>query len=245
MKHANKLGIAVVLALLAASANVSAALIVAAPTGSSVVDFSQFNSEWSFGVGAGPVAVGGLVGESITWQSSFSSSVVGNGYYGLAGNGSWTPLRDGYVGLNSGDPNDYMDFVFDNGPVASVAGFINYSTLFEPAFVEIFGDVGQLLESIDLTAVAEISTPGESVAGGFRGFSRASNDIYTFRVRGAYAVLDALSFLRSSASVATPGELSLFAMGLFGLVFFHRRQAALTIPMAQPPARQHPPGDIR
>ncbi|MEZ5573909.1 MAG: hypothetical protein R3E64_18125 [Halioglobus sp.] len=219
MKNIAKIGLA--LGLLAGAANVYAGLIVAAPTGSSVVDFSQFNGNWI--IGTGPIEVGGLVGESISWQSSYSSSVVGSGYYGLAGNGSWTPLREGYVGLNTGTSNDYMDFVFGNAPVASVGGLINYSTLFLPAYIEIFGDAGQLLESINISSVAAISTPGESDAGDFRGISRAANDIYVFRVRGAFAVLDDLSFSRNSASVATPGELWLFALGLLALICFRRR----------------------
>ena len=68
---------------------------------SSTVDFSQFSPGFTFTTG--PVQVGGLVGEDITWSSNSAGSAIGDGNYGLGGasnNGLWTSARIGFVGTN-------------------------------------------------------------------------------------------------------------------------------------------------
>ena len=81
------------------AARVDAAMVLSAGALSSpaVVDFSQFGS---FTSSAGPTEIGGLVGESITFTSTNSGSVVGSGGYGLASNGGWScSLRNNFAAI--------------------------------------------------------------------------------------------------------------------------------------------------
>lgn len=71
----------------------------AAISNPTVVDFSQFAGSDHFS--AGPVQIGNLVGENITWESTSNGSVIGDGDYGLIANGLWTSERVGYSDTNS------------------------------------------------------------------------------------------------------------------------------------------------
>lgn len=95
-------------------------------SGPTVIDFSQFGA---FQFTAGPVQIGGLVGEDVTWESTSSNSVIGNGSYNLGGNGTWTAGRDGYTGTNSDTAE--MTYRFNDGPVNGVGGFMNYTINFD------------------------------------------------------------------------------------------------------------------
>lgn len=220
VKVTNICALFLVLAISGTSTSVRASLITSASGGSTTVDFSQFSGHFSYG--SGPVEIGGLVGESITWQANttFSNSVIGSDPYNLFDNGNWEYGRNGFTGLNEGGASDYMEYIFNNAPVSSVSGYINYiPDVYGPALIEVLGDVGQVLESYDLTAAAPISTPSQTNAGAFRGISRGANDIYAFRVSGAYTVLDDLSFSRN-AEIPVPAGLFLILTGLFGLICF-------------------------
>jgi len=71
-----------------ASSRADATLITteAALGTSTIVDFSQFGPGFTFT--DGPVQIGGLVGEDIQWSSTLDYSVIGNGGYYLAENGT-------------------------------------------------------------------------------------------------------------------------------------------------------------
>ncbi|HZZ79980.1 MAG TPA: hypothetical protein VFE62_15785, partial [Gemmataceae bacterium] len=155
-----------------------------------VVDFSQFSSPFSFG--PGPVQVGGLVGLDIQWASSNSAvqggAVIGNSVYNIVPNGSWNTGRVGYVGLNA--PSGTMTLTLTS-PVSEVGALVNYSAGLGPdVTIAALAFDGSILESYDLNTSAPISTPGGVNVGGFRGIERGSADIYGFQVANSAVVLD-------------------------------------------------------
>lgn len=183
-----------------------------------VIDFSEFDGSFQFT--SGPVQVGASVGDDVEWSSTNSGSVIGNNGYGLASNGSWTSDRIGYVGLNTCCGDAYMLFNFAQA-VNGIGGFVNYAPRdYGDAFLDVLGDLGQVLETVELN----ISTPGMTNAGEFSGFLRDQNDIYGLRLSGAYIVLDDLEYSR--ASVPEPGTLALFGLGLAGFGFCRRKKTA-------------------
>jgi len=189
-----------------------------------VIDFSEFTGGWQYT--AGPVQIGNPLGRNIEWSSTYSSSVIGDGGYGLDGNGNWTSARVGYTGVNTNQGS--MTFRFNDAPVSAVGGFVNYAVpAYAAALIEALDQNGVVLESYDLNALAPISTPNATDAGAFRGIARASADIYALRVSNGYVVLDDLAF--SSVPPVPVPTLSAWAMvllaGLLGLLALARRRA--------------------
>ena len=213
------------LSLLGAVAPAQAALITSPASLSSptVIDFSQFGGSFQFT--SGSVQIGGLVGESVSWSTNSSNSVIGNDSYGLADNGNWSLGRGGYTGSNGFATN--MLFTFNDGLKSAVGGFINYAPNNGPAvLIEALGEGGALLESYDLFATAPISTPGLTDAGAFRGIQRAANDIRALRVSNSFVVLDNLTFTTNSTPIPTPALLpGLIAMGV-GVLRKRKAEAA-------------------
>lgn len=207
-------------AALIAASGLSHATLVTSINGGTVVDFSQFNGAFQFGMG--PVEVGGLVGESISFSSSSANAVIGNGSYGLGGNGSWDNGRNGYTGLNNTSaPGDWTQFLFNNGPVSSVGGFVNYCIIdgasqCDPAqsfIIEALGIGNVVLETYNISLLSPIITPGALNDGAFYGISRASADIYAFRLYNAVHVLDDLTFSRA-ADIPAPTTALILLLGL-------------------------------
>ena len=188
------------------------------------IDFSQFTGLL---FGPGPVQIGGLVGRNVTWESGDASSVLYNGLYGLAGNGQWDTGRIGYRGLNARDGT--MTYRFLDTPVSQVGGFVNYApSSASNSLIEALAQDGTVLESYDVVSLAPISTPSGLNQGAFRGITRATADIYAFRVSNSFVVLDDLKFSDNAAppSVATPlpGTVALAAFGFVGIALRRSRR---------------------
>lgn len=189
------------------------------------IDFSQFTSVI---FGPGPVQIGGLVGRNVTLESGTTSSILHNDLYSLIGNGQWDTGRIGYSG--TGTKEGVMTYRFLDTPVSQVGGFVNYAPGgFGPnSLIEALAQDGTVLESYDVFSLAPISTPAAVNAGAFRGITRATADIYAFRVSNSYIALDDLKFSDNPAppSVATPlpGTVALAAFGFVGIALRRARR---------------------
>lgn len=167
------------------------------PGSSMTVDFHEFSGGSNYT--SGPIQIGSSVGENITWRTNYGGSVIGNGYYSLGTNGSWNSGRNGYTGLNSPSSSAFMRYIFEDGPVGAVGGFVNYVPTRDFIIRALDASMNPL-ESYEMNRSARISTGGQQNAGAFRGISRTTNDIAAFELRGAYGVLDDLTFGRHSTS---------------------------------------------
>ena len=191
-------------------------------TDAKIVTFSQFSSGFAFG--PGPAAVGGLVGERITFSSSNAATnggaFLGTGTYRISPNGTWDRGRGGFVGLNAGVGT--ITIAFLDAPVAQVGGFLNYAVSpgLPDVTVAVLAADGTVLESDNLAQLAPISTPGTTNSGAFRGISRTQADIYGFRVANSFVVLDDLTFSRTPGVAPVnpvPGPATI-VLGLVGVL---------------------------
>lgn len=195
-------------------------------TNSSTVDFSDQPDQINI---LGPVQIGNLVGEDITVASSSATNDLFSGLYfnysswGLCDNGTWGSPQT-YVSLNGS--NDVITFAFNDGPVSSVGGFMNYAICTDTDFIITALDADMnILESYNLTSLADIITPQGFNDGAFRGITRATDDISYFRLSGGLAnALDDLTFSREGISdIPEPAPLALLGLGLLGLGLRRKR----------------------
>ena len=227
-----------VFGLLTASVIAKATLVTSAPTDGTVIDFSQFAFGCPFGApgcrASDTPNVGGLVGETVLFSGTaefippndlFLGSSLTNERFGLGENGAWDEGRNGFAGNGLSDAS--MEFMFLNGPVSFVGGFLNYAVVFGsfdtlPPTLEVLDAGLNVLESYDIFALAPISTSILGTNdGAFRGISRATNDIFALRWSGSFSVLDDLTFVRK---IPEPTTLALLVIGLAGLASAVRRK---------------------
>jgi hypothetical protein len=194
---------------------------------SAIIDFSQFGSYGSNPFGA-PVQVGSVVGSDVTLSGSPYGGGNGawlyNSPWGLASNGSWNSARNGYAGYAYGP--GYMEFAFNDGPVAAVGAFMNDAPGFgTDLIISAYGTSG-LLESYNITVLYPIVTPSGINDGAFRGIERSSADITSFRVFGYVPVVDNLTFGGAGSQVPEPTSLLLLSsgLGMIGLAAWRRRK---------------------
>jgi hypothetical protein len=200
----------------------TASAAFAAPvTTNSFVNSGSYDFSTDYGNTIGPVAF--AIGTTTGTYTSTGDGYLGyNGGWGLGDNGLWSGLG-GFAGINN-TGSAAMSFSFANA-VSAVGGFMNYApTFYGDAVISIFGAGDVLLESLVLNNDAPISTPGGTNAGAFRGFERASADIFRFEVKGAYSVIDDLVIGSTVAAVPLPASLPLLAAGIGAMGLARRRR---------------------
>lgn len=189
----------------------------------SVVDFSQFDD--GFIETKGPLQVGGLVGEDISFSAGFPSSIslvpsflkktlVGNGSYDLGANGKWNADRNGFVALNA--ESGAMGFEFKDA-VNGLGVFVN-ARGGEDVYTELlFG----LTDNTWVVARPKFSFDENAInQGDFIALQRSAADIKRVYIGGYYPVVDDLKFSRTV--VPEPMTIFLFGSGLMG-VFIRKK----------------------
>ena len=179
-----------------------------------VVDFSD---QATVEDAPGPIQVGGLVGADLTVVITPASNDIYMNFdgWGLGDNGDWdAPMT--YVSSNlDGGPG--LRFAFNDGPVSEVGAFMNYYPDDGAPLVIVARDAGNaILESYDVSALADISTPSGSNAGAFRGISRPTADIAYFEVVRENPTVDELTYSSAAAPLSPTNAIP--TMSVYGLM---------------------------
>ena len=211
------------LGLLVSIGSAQAALLTAPPASGTLV--INFDAESGSNI-ATAVQIGDVIGHHIT----VASSEPGNGLYfhfsgwGLADNGSWENRT--YVGLNS--HVDIMTFAFNDAPVSTVGGQMNYARGCcgeVPLVITALDASMTILETYNLSELADIITPNAINGSEFRGIARDHADIAFFQISGGEAnAIDDLTLQYAASPVPVPASLTLACGGIALLAARARRR---------------------
>jgi hypothetical protein len=217
--------------LLSAVCGCSFAFIAAAPNAALITTNSisnptivDFSTQPTLVNVSGPIQIGGLIGEDITVSGDPNTGLFTNdNLWNLGMNGFWGGGMT-YVGANDAAPGSLI-FSFNDGPVSAVGGFMNHVPEQGTDLIITALDAGMnVLETYNITALANIVTPEGFNDGAFRGIQRGVSDISLFEVTGFVPVLDDLTFSRTVVPV--PPAVWFFGSGLLGLIGLARRKKA-------------------
>ncbi len=147
----------------------------------------------------------------ITWTAS-DEGWVGDMPFGLRTNGFWDEGRQGFAGLNAS--NSAMLFTFEE-PVGRIGAFVNYAPLQGQGplpTIEALDRAGRIIDAYTV----DIRTPNGVNEGRFIGFEHETDDIYAFRYRARYGVLDDLTWSRIGGGII-PAPSCLAALAVFAV----------------------------
>lgn len=156
------------------------------------LDLSAFENG-SYNFTFGPINLpGGIVFTAAPGGGGNSGigSVIGQGSYGLGGNGNFGGSSV-FIGVDSGTGFAELSFA---APASSFGAYWNYAgptIIGDAPTLSAYDIVGNLLGSFDLSTEAPISTPGGFNAFAFRGLESTDADIARVRFGGSYILLAA------------------------------------------------------
>ncbi len=146
-----------------------------------------------YSAAGGTIQLGGTIGLDITAESAISDFFYSHfDGWGLNTNGSWGAPTT-YIGHND-TSNTEMIIRFNTAPVSQVVTYINNAPGSHDLVITAYDSNMAVLESYNVTDLADISTPSGVNEGAFRGIHREVADIAAFGISGYYPVFDKLTF---------------------------------------------------
>jgi len=181
------------------------------------------NGQYNFTFG--PVALPG--GITFTRDHSTSNSglgaVVGQGSYGLNGNGSFDS-NPTYIGLDGANATGTFALA---APVSSIGFYFNYAPgVGADPIIAALDSSGNVFESWDLATFAPISTPGGLNQFEFRGISESTADIYGLQFSGSYLLATGTANGDVIPTIPEPANVALLLAGLGLMGFMARNRKA-------------------
>ena len=159
-------------------------------------------------------------------------SVVGQGGYGLAANGTFGGSAV-YIGVDSG--TGFAQLMLNGGPVSQLGFFFNYAPdTGDAPTISALDSLGNVFASYNLAALAPISTPGGFNDFAFRGVSSTSANIFGLRFGGSYLLATGTADGQIVSGVPEPGTwaMMLIGFGAIGASMRRRKPAALLAQVA-------------
>jgi hypothetical protein len=156
----------------------------------------DFSTQPTVEAATGPIQIGTPVGLDIEFSGIPNDMLFTNPEsWGLIDNGSWEGGT--FLAIEDARPGSML-IAFNSGPVSAVGAFMNYCPSSNCGVgdleIAVLDQSMGVLETYNVTELADIVTPDAINGGAFRGIDRPNADIYYFEISGVLPVLDDLSF---------------------------------------------------
>lgn len=177
-----------------------------------IVDFTRFAGQRI--ETNGPVDLG----FGVIWSATHDGW-LGDMSFGLRANGYWDAGRLGFAGLNIENGSMLFQFAAPIGRVGAMVNYAPYGGQGPIPTIEALDALGHIIDSMSV----DVSTPNGVNEGRFMGFEHESADIYAFRFRARFGVLDDLRWARDGRGII-PAPSSLVSLGVVFLGCVGRRR---------------------